>query len=67
MIKGSVYRKFFDEFEKSVADGTSNECFATKFNSVVEKYNFVPSSEDVVGFNKCLGSRSGNVCGRITC
>ena len=37
----SVYRAFFDDFEKSVSDGTSNECFAAKFNSVVEKYKFV--------------------------
>jgi hypothetical protein len=36
-----VYRNFFEEFEKSVADGTASACFATKFNSVVEKYDFV--------------------------
>jgi len=40
----SVYNKFFEEFEKSVEDGTSKECFATKFNSIVEKYDFVNSS-----------------------
>jgi hypothetical protein len=36
-----VYTKFFAEFEKSVADGTAAECFATKFNDVVGKYDFV--------------------------
>lgn len=37
----SVYNKFFAEFDKSVADETSKEYFATKFNSIVGKYDFV--------------------------
>jgi hypothetical protein len=39
----SVYRAFFEEFDKSVADGTSKDCFATKFNAIVGKYDFVSS------------------------
>src|SRR5579862_5310212 len=39
----SVYERFFAEFEKSVEDGTAKECFATKFNDIVGKYDFVIS------------------------
>ena len=55
----SVYRNFFAEFEKSVADGSSHECFATKFGEIMEKYDFV--SELFMTPVNIVGSRSTKI------
>jgi hypothetical protein len=36
----SAYRGFYQEFAKSIENGTANECFATKFFAVADQYGF---------------------------
>jgi len=35
-----AYRGFYQDFAKSMEDGTVNDCFATKFFTVADQYNF---------------------------
>lgn len=38
--KSSAYRGFYQDFSKSMENGTANECFATKFFSIADQYGF---------------------------
>jgi hypothetical protein len=54
----SVYNKFFAEFDKSVEDGTAKECFASKFNAIVGKYDFVRREIDLANFRTPINKSS---------